>query len=155
MKLKMDLYIYSKPSKDSIRQFKSKVNAICNELRGHNADELIRRLNSLIIGTANYWKASSAKKTFSNMDHYLWIVTFKFLQKLHRNKRKGWIKNKYYPPYYDGKHFGNWVLTSPKEDDHLVKMVWTSIKIHKMVKHNHSPYDESKSDYFENRKVSC
>ena len=145
----------SKPSKDSIRQFKSKVAEICNQLRGHNADELVKRLNSLIIGTANYWKASSAKKTFSNMDHYLWFITFKFLQRLHNNKGKRWIKSKYYPPYYDGKHFGNWVLTGPKENNHLIKMSWTPIKIHKMIKHNHSPYDKSKNDYFENRQYSC
>ena len=89
------------------------------------------------------------------MDHYLWIVTFKFLQKLHNNKGKRWIKNKYYPSYYDGKHFGNWVLTSPKEDNHLIKMAWTPIKYHKMIQHNHSPYDKSKKDYFENRIYSC
>jgi RNA-directed DNA polymerase len=144
-----------KPSKSSIRQFKSKISEICYQMRGHNADELIKRLNSLIIGTANYWKASSAKKTFSNMDYYLWNITFKFLQKLHKNKGKSWIKNKYYPTYYDGRHSGNWVLTGLKENNHLIKMAWTPIKYHTMIQHNNSPYDSSKSEYFINRYQSC
>jgi RNA-directed DNA polymerase len=44
----------SKPSKESIRGFKSKVAEICRQMHGQSVDALIKRLNSLIIGTANY-----------------------------------------------------------------------------------------------------
>ena len=62
----------SKPSKDSIRAFKSKVDEICKQLHGHNVDELVGKLNSLIRGTANYWKPTAVKRIFTKMDIYIW-----------------------------------------------------------------------------------
>ena len=145
----------SKPSKDSIKQFKSKVNAICKQHHGHNVDELIRRLNSLIIGTANYWKPSAAKKTFSKMDNHIWKKIIKFVKRLHPNKPMKWIKEKYFPHYFDGKYFGNWILTGPNEGNTLKKMARTPIKRHSMIQYNFSPYDKNKREYFNKRKFIC
>jgi len=145
----------NKPSKDSIQQFKSKVAEICRQHHGHNVDELIKRLNSLIIGTANYWKPSAAKKTFSNMNYYVWKKVFKFVKRLHPNKPIKWIKEKYFPPYNDGKHRGNWILTGPKEGNRLFNMAWMPIRRHTMIQYNHSPYDRTKKEYFNNRKFPC
>ena len=145
----------SKPSHNSIKQFKSKVSEICRRHHGHNVDDLIKHLNLLIIGTANYWKPSVAKKIFSKMDHFIWGKVFQFLKRLHSNKPIKWIKERYFPPYNDGEHSGNWVLTGPKEGNRLVKMSWTPIRRYIMIQHNHSPYDASKSEYFNNRKSFC
>jgi len=145
----------SKPSKESTQQFKLKVDEICKQQLGQNVDELIKRLNSLIIGTANYWKPSSAKKTFSNMDDYVWKKVYEFIKRLHANKSMKWINKTYFPTYNDGKHRCKWIPTGPKEGNSLVKMHWTPIKRHVMIKFNYSPYDKSKEEYFLNRKFSC
>ena len=89
---------------------------------------------------------------FKKMDHYIWTKTKKFLTRMHNNKGWKWIKNTYFPPYFDGKHYGNWVLTGPKKGNHLIRMAWTPIKRHVMIKHNSSPYDVNLVEYFENRK---
>lgn len=140
-----------KPSKDSIKNFKAKVSERVRWHHGNNVDSLIDSLNPLIIGTANYWKPTVAKKTFSDMDYYIWNKIYKFLRRLHQNKGWKWIKRKYFPEYDDGYHRGKWILTGPKEENHLIKMSWTKIKRHKMITHNNSPYDKSKEDYFMNR----
>jgi len=145
----------SKPSRNSIKQFQSKVSEICRQHHGHNVDELIKRLNSLIIGTANYWKPSSAKKTFAMMDNYIWKKILKFVQRLHPNKPMKWIKERYFPPYNDGKYSRKWILTGPKEGNRLLKMEWTPIRRHIMIQYNHSPYDKSKREYFKNRASIC
>jgi RNA-directed DNA polymerase len=44
--------------------------------------EVIRKLNPIITGWANYYKGSVAKKTDSKMDSFLW------------NKLKGWIRRR-------------------------------------------------------------
>jgi RNA-directed DNA polymerase len=151
-----DGYIHlCKPSKDSIQQFRSKVAEICRQHYGHNVDELIKRLNPLITGTANYWKPSSAKKTFSKMDNYIWKKIFKFVQRLHPNKPMKWIKKRYFPQYNDGKYSRNWIFTGPKEGNRLTIMEWTPIRRHIMIQYNHSPYDRSKTEYFYNRAFSC
>ena len=97
----------SKPSKDSIKQFKSKVDEICKQLHGHNVDELVGKLNSLIRGTANYWKPTAAKRIFAKMDNYIWQKSYKFLKRLHPNKGGKWLKKTYFPPYKDEKHHSN------------------------------------------------
>jgi len=141
-----------KPSKESIKGFKSKVAEICKQLHGQNVDVLINHLNPLIRGTANYWKPTVAKTIFSKMDNYIWGRIYKFVKRLHPNKPWYWIKKKYFPFYHDGKYYGNWVLTGPKEGNILIKMVWTPIRRRAMIKYNYSPYDKSKSEYFMKRK---
>jgi len=143
-----------KPSKDSIKQFKSKVAEICRHHHGHSVDELIYRLNLLIHGTANYWKPSSAKAVFSAMDSHIWRKIYKFVRRMHPNKSWTEIKEKYFPFYYDGRHYGNWILTGHKEWNNLIKMVWTPIKRHIMIQFNNSPYDKSKTEYFKKREIS-
>jgi RNA-directed DNA polymerase len=145
----------SKPSKDSEKQFKMKIAEICKNQHGHNVDDLITKLNSLIRGTTNYWKPTATKKIFTSMDNYIWNKVFKFIKRLHPNKPMYWIKERYFPYYYDGKHYGNWILTGPKEGYQLIKMVWTPVKRHNMIKYNYSPYDKSKSKYFSNREFKC
>ena len=144
-----------KPSQESIKKFKSKVSDICRQFNGHNVDSLIKRLNSLIRGTANYWKPHVAKDIFSAMDNYIWRKAYKFVRRLHSDKPWYWIKEKYYPFYDDGKHYGNWVLNGPKENNVMIKMAWTPIRRHAMIQHNNSPYDKSKSEYFDKRKSYC
>ena len=119
----------TKPSKDSIRRFVEKIKDIFKSCHGHNINTLIKRLNPVIRGTANYWRHVVSKEIFSKLDHYLWNKSFRFLRRLHPNKGKRWIKDRYFPFYFDGKHYGNWVLTDPKTDDNLVKMNWTPIRI--------------------------
>ena len=142
-----------KPSKGSVKQFKSKIAERCKMLQGQNVDELIKSLNSLIIGTANYWKVSSAKKIFSKIDHYLWQKAVGFIKRLHPNKSMKWLKKTYFPTYNDGRHVDNWVLTGPKEGNHLIKMSWIPIRRHARIKYNYSPYDGSKREYFKNKKL--
>jgi len=147
-----EYFVYlNKPSDSSVREFKSKVAEICKQLHGQNVDVLIKRLNPLIRGTANYWKPSATKKTFSNMNYYIWNKIFKFVKRLHPNKPMKWIKKRYFPPYNDGKHFDNWILTGPKEGNRLINMAWTPIRRHTMIQYNHSPYDNSKREYFSKR----
>ena len=151
-KTKDGLKCFVKPSKKSIKEFKNKIAEIFRTSRGHSVDELIDRLNPLIRGTANYWRTVVSYEIFKKMDHYIWTKTKKFLTRMHNNKGWKWIKNKYFPPYFDGKHYGNWVLTGPKKGNHLIRMAWTPIKRHVMIKHNSSPYDVNLVEYFENRK---
>lgn len=143
-----------RPSKNSIKEFKSKVAEICRQSYGQNVDSLIKRLNSLIIGTANYWKPSVAKRIFSKMDSYIWTRISGFIKRLHPKKSMKWLKKTYFPIYNDGKHVDRWILTGSKEGRRLTKMAWVPIKRHIMIKFNYSPYDNSKREYF-NKWSSC
>jgi len=145
----------SKPSKSSIKAFTSKIGEICKEYHGHSVDALIDRLNPFIRGVANYWKPSSAKKTFNKMDHFIWQKIFKFIKRMHPNKSLDWLIKTYFPTNVDDQHTGKWILTGPKKGNTLVKMSWIPIKRHVMIEFNNSPYDKSKEEYFIDRSLSC
>ena len=149
-----DNKIHIKPSKESIKKFKEKIKDICILKYGDNVEKLIDRLNPVIIGTANYWRHVESKKIFSSLDHYIWMKVFKFLKRLHPNKPSKWIKEKYFPPYYDGQHYGNWVLTHPKSGKILKHMNWTLIRRFIMIKHDYTPYNKNLNDYFVNRNTN-
>lgn len=82
------------------------------------------------------------------MDNYIWKKTYKFLRRLHPRKRWNWIKKKYFPLYDDEHHRDKWILTGPQKGNHLAKMSWVKIKRHVMIKHDYSPYDANKAEYF-------
>ena len=144
-----------KPSKDSLKNFNSKVRDIFNECKGVNVNMLISKLNPLIRGTSNYWRVSCASKTFNKADHYIWTKVKKFLKRLHPNKSWKWLRKTYFPFYNDGKHREKWILTDPIKGINLNKMAWTPIRRRIMIKYNYSPYDGSKEDYFAIRESKC
>ncbi len=92
-----------------------------------------------------------SKEIYSKIDHYIWKKSFNFLKRLHSNKSSKWIYERYFPYYDDGKHRSRWMLTGPKDNNHIVKMSHIPIKRWYMIKHNYSPYDASKKEYFEKR----
>ena len=142
-----------RPSKDSLKKFKEKVDYIFKSSYGLNVGVLIRRLNPLIRGTANYWRYGiSGIRELAKMDDYIWNKTYNFLKRLHNNKSWKWIKNKYFVSHSDGIHHSNWVLKDPLSDNKLVKMSWFNPRRYIMIKHDYSPYDMDKKDYFENRR---
>ena len=142
-----------KPSKESIKKFIDKIREIFKTTHGNNVDTLISRSIPVIRGTANYWRHSVIYDVFSSMDKYLWDKIYKFLRRLHPNKSWKWIKNRYFTYHEDDYgHKSNWVLTDPKSGRFLMKMGWFKYRNYIMIKHDYSPYDRTKIDYFDNRK---
>lgn len=51
-----------------------------------------------------------------------------------------------------GKHKDRWILSSPNEEKvQFIKMSWTPIRRHTMIKHKATPYNSNLKEYFENR----
>ena len=143
-----------KPSKDSIKKTKEKINYIFEISKGDNVDTLIDRLNPVINGIGYFWRIVVAKKTFNHIDFHIWNKTKRFLKRLHPHKSWKWIINKYFPLYDDGKHHNKWILTGPNDKNRLNKMAYIPIRRWNMIKYNYSPYDASKKEYFKNRMMN-
>ena len=140
-----------KPSKESIKKAKGKINDIFRYCRGNSVDYLIDRLNPVINGIGYFWRISVAKEIFGTMDSYVWKKLRRFLKRMHPKKSWKWIINKYFPQYDDeGNFIGKWTLVGPNDKVQLTKMSRIPIRRWSMIKHNYSPYDINKSEYFEN-----
>lgn len=142
-----------KPSKDSIKKFRQKVADTVKDCYGHNVEVLIRKLNPIIRGTANYWKAEVSSKVFSAMDKYIVNITYRFLAKTHHNKNHIWIKKRYFRKDIRGISKNRWILSSSTQMNlQLIKMSWTHIERHILIKFKASPFNSNLSKYFYYRK---
>ena len=144
--------VLNKPAKDRIKRFKEKIRALFMKYRSDDIEKLIKRLNSTIIGTANYWKQGVAKEAFSEIDNYVWTLTKRYLQRQHPNKSWKWIMNKYFKEDYHHKSKDKYILTSPNNPKtQLIKMSWIHINYSRMIKHNCNPYDPEYKEYIKKR----
>ena len=141
-----------KPSKESVKKAKENIKDIFHYCDGNGVDFLIDKLNPYLRGIGYFWRISVAKEVFSEIDSYVWKKLYKFLRRLHPNKSWKWIYKKYFPQYdEEGNFIGKWTLVGPKDKNQLIKMSKIPIRRWNMIKHNYSPYDDSKTEYFENR----
>ena len=62
-----------KPSKESVSKFKARVRREWMALTGHNAIEVLKRLNPILRGWANYFRIGVSKHTFETLDHWMFV----------------------------------------------------------------------------------
>ena len=140
-----------KPSNESIEKCKYELKDIFKQMIGNNVEQLINRVNPVIIGYANYWSSVVSKEMYSKIDNYVWNRTVRFLKRLHPKKSWKWVVSQYFKPDKTGQSKNKWILTDPVTGNQLIKMTWTPIKRHAMVHYNFSPFDKNKKAYFDVR----
>ena len=140
-----------KPSNESIEKCKYELKDIFKQMIGNNVEQLVNRVNPVIIGYANYWSSVVSKEMYSKIDNYVWNRTVRFLKRLHPKKSWKWVVSQYFKPDKTGQSKNKWILTDPVTGKQLIKMTWTPIKRHAMVQYNFSPFDKSKKVYFDAR----
>jgi len=80
------------PQKEKVKKHKERIAEIFDQMKGASQDSLIRRLNPVVRGWANYYRYIVSSPTFSemdeNMDHVLGKDLAMGSKKTHR-KRQG------------------------------------------------------------------
>ena len=80
-----------KPSKVNLKTFLHKVRAIIEKNKSAPAWLLISLLNPIIRGWANFHRHAVAKKTFSYVDHQIWLKLWQWCVRRHPKKGKRWF----------------------------------------------------------------
>lgn len=152
-KIKNGTKLLIKPSIDSVKKTKLKIKEIIlKEKINKPVIQIIKELNPVLRGIANNWSTQVSKKTYSKIDHYTWLIIYKYLGRLHKNKSWRWKYNKYFKSDFTGISKDKNILTDPKENkNQLIKMSWTPINRHWPIKYKNSPDDSSLEEYFERR----
>lgn len=139
-----------RPSKSAINSVKEKLKGIFVKHRGSNAAVLIRNLNLVITGWANYHKHVCSKKTFYLLDRFMWRNIWNWARRRHNKLgyRKivslifmsiGNRKWQFFGKFVDGKTI-------------LLRMFGLfHIKRHKLIRGNANTFDVSWNMYFANR----
>jgi RNA-directed DNA polymerase len=130
-----DFKLLIKPSKKAIKKHDQSIKEVLRSSKASTQDTVIKRLNPLIRGWANYYNHQVSKKTFSNLDYQMWIKLWSWSKRRHGEKSKGWIAKKYFKPIGKKK----WCFAT--KENVLANHFDTKIVRHVMVKTGKSYYD--------------
>ncbi len=128
-----------KPSKKSIGKHKERLSEVVTSHKSAPQEALIRKLNPIIRGWANYFRTGVSKETYSEMDNYLWNILWQWASRRHPNKSRHWIARRYWSIGEDG----HWRFRCKMEKGEISLIKHTSVEIerHVKVKDKASPYD--------------
>ncbi|MBW4425351.1 MAG: group II intron reverse transcriptase/maturase [Nostoc desertorum CM1-VF14] len=140
---------------------KEKMLAKLHEIRGwlkrHKTvkpEEVIRHLNPIIRGWANYYRHSASKEIFATFNHRIVKMMWQWCKRRHHRRRLKWVKHKYFTRLRsDHWTFFAKVKNRRGEDEILYLLDASDIKItrHSKVKGTASPDDSSLTKYWETR----
>ena len=121
------------PSRKSQKAFRAKVSELFRSLRAAPQAVLVRALNPIIRGWANYHRHVVSKRVFGHMDHWLWRKLWRWASRRHPAKSSRWIKRR----YFHSAGLRNWVFrsvdigaTGQRVEHTLLAMADTPIRRH-------------------------
>jgi RNA-directed DNA polymerase len=94
---KYDGKMLIKPSKKNVKAFYSKVSEVIGSSLSVPTELLIRKLNPVLRGWAEYHKGVVAKATFSRLDHLIYWRLMKWGRRRHPRKSGKWVYDHYWP----------------------------------------------------------
>jgi RNA-directed DNA polymerase len=138
------------PSKQSVKEFLTKVRAIIAENQHTSAAHLIRQLNPVIRGWANYHRHVVSKKIFQKVDHVIFQALWRWAKRRHGRKSAHWIRHKYF-----GRDWVFHEVGSDKDGNRREVCIFRAAKVpikrHIKVRATANPYDPTWEQYFEQR----
>jgi RNA-directed DNA polymerase len=143
-----------KPSKANVKAHLKKIREISKANATAKQADLIRLLNPVLRGWANYHSHVVAKETFARVDTYVWSMLWRWAVRRHPNKGARWVKDKYFKTRGTRK----WIFAATEKiedgtqrDLILLKESDTPIQRHVKIKADANPHDPKWEQYFESR----
>jgi RNA-directed DNA polymerase len=142
------------PSKNSVKGIVSKTKRTIKSHLGSSTAEMLRELNPVIRGWANYHRHACSKKAFNYVDSRIFNNLWIWAKRRHQNKKAQWIRNRYF------RTIGNrqWCFfATPKAEEGgtdvigLVYMTTVKIVRHTKIRGKANPYDIRWQEYFSKR----
>ncbi len=148
--------IISKPSKTSVKRLLANLRYTIKSNKMVKTENLIRILNSKLLGWGNYFRFSAASKTFSKVDSEIFTMIWKWIRSRHTRKSVKWRKKR----YFRSSGLKNWVFfaktvntkTEKAEYVDMINLSKIPIRRHIKIKGEANLYDDQYKEYFKLRK---
>ncbi len=88
--------LHIKPSKEGVLALIQKVGTIITKHVNAPMPALIKKVNQILRGWANYHRHVVAGEAFNRIDTYVFEQLWRILKRRHQNKSKGWMFKKYW-----------------------------------------------------------
>lgn len=150
-----------KPQKDKVHAKLSEIREWLKKHKTARTEDVIRHLNRILPGWANYYKRVNSKQVFAYVDNQIWRALWHWCLKRHPKKTKGWVRQRYFKRVKSRE----WTFyctarnttTGEQYEMHLVRISDIPIVRHVKVAGKASPDDPSLHDYWRKRamKAGC
>lgn len=139
-----------KPAQKSVAAFREKLRQTFRQLHGSNAKGLIKVLNPILRGWANYYRNVSSGETFSKLEHYVFWKLRRWISKTHPTKSFSWRDRRYWAihPAYPG---SQWSFVDKDIQMVLYRIGYTRFQRHTLIQGEASPDNPNFREYFEQR----
>jgi RNA-directed DNA polymerase len=138
------------PSRKSLQRLRERLRQEWLRLKGYPIGVVIKRLNPIVRGWANYFRISCASKVFSKLDFWMMHREIRWSKKQHPGKPWYWQQSKYWGRL-NLDRADHWVFGDKRTGAYLLKFGWFTIKRHILVKGKSSPDDPALQDYWKKR----
>lgn len=137
--------LLAKPQKNKVVKHLRAIKAYLEKHRQTPAGAVIRSLNPIIRGWANYYRHGISSKTFSKVDHEIWKKLWRWAKRRHPGKPRKWVRKQYFA------NDGNWTFRTA-EGARLLRHSATPITRYIKVIGKSSPMNPDQREYWEKRK---
>jgi RNA-directed DNA polymerase len=118
--------------------------------KGQNIKHVIRKLNPIIRGWANYFRVAVSSRIFSNLDSWMFTRQTRYANHTHPHKPRYWKVKRYWGKLNLDRQ-DNWVFGDKETGAYLLKYSWFPIERHALVRGRASPDDPKLKNYWETR----
>lgn len=152
---KYDGKLLIKPSAANYSACVEKIRTIIKSHKTAKQATLIKKLNPVIQGWANFHRHVVAARQFQYLDRDIWRALWRWAKRRHPNKSHTWIRERYFH-VIGGR---TWVFACEREDWAGDERRWvelrragdTKIKRHTVIRADANPFDPEWETYFEDR----
>lgn len=144
------------PSKSSVKGIVLKTRKIIKFHLGSKTVEMLRVLNPVVRGWANYHRHACSKKAFNYVDYCIFKNLWKWAKRRHPNKKAHWIRSRYFRTIGNR----NWCFFATQKTERgeakvmdLLHMSTVKIVRHTKIRGNANPYDIRWQRYLSKRSI--
>ena len=129
-----------KPEKDKVKNLLRDIKEVLDKNKPATQNAVIHILNPKLRGWGMYFRFVSSKKSFSYIDHEVWLKTFWWAKRRHSNKSKEWVIRRYFSGKVNNRKA---VFKDIETGNELIILGYIPIKRHVLVDGKMRVYDQT------------
>ena len=139
-----------KPSKEAVQDLRKKLKERWKKVQGTNVQVVLKELNPIIRGWANYFRIAVAKELFGKLDSWMVHKALRYTKRMHPKKSVRWQRQRYFGRF-NLERLDSWTFGDKQTGGYVLKFEWFPIERHILVKGRASPDDPQLKEYWMKR----